>query len=152
MRRLAAVALACLAVLPVPAWAAGSSWSPADLESQLMCLVCNQRLDQSESAFADQIRAVIQQKHDAGWSEQRVKDYLVARYGEEILAAPPKRGFDLLAWLIPGAVLLLGGVVAATLAVAWSRSRAPSPQGAASPAGADPGIEARIDAELERFE
>ncbi len=148
MRRLAAIAAACLIALPAPAWAAGADWSPADLESQLMCLVCNQRLDQSESAFADQIRAVIQQKHDAGWSEQRVKDYLVARYGEEILAAPPKHGFDLLAWVVPGAVLLLGAAVAAALAVAWSRSRTPSPPGA----GVDPVVEARIDAELERFE
>ena len=57
MRRIAAaVGVAVwLAVCPA-APAAQASWSPAQLEQQFMCLPCNQRLDQSESQFAQGLR------------------------------------------------------------------------------------------------
>ena len=87
-------------------------------------------------------------RHDQGWSEQRVKSYLVAQYGEEILAAPPAHGFGLLAWVIPPAVLLVGGGVALLLARAWARGRGGGPP----PPPAVPGdaLDARIDADLAR--
>ena len=123
MRR--ALVLACLlgAAMTTPALAAQATWSEADLESQLMCPVCHTLLDNSESAEANRIREVIHQKHQQGWSEARTRDYLVAQYGEEVLAAPPKRGFDLLAWLVPAAVLLGGAALAVLLARAWSGGR-----------------------------
>jgi cytochrome c-type biogenesis protein CcmH/NrfF len=74
----------------------------------------------------------------------------VAQFGEQILAAPPKHGFDLLAWVVPGAALALGAAVAATLAWVWSRSRRGPPGGDA--AGLDPAMDARIDADLAGFE
>ncbi len=55
----------------------------------------------------------------------QIKDELVANFGAGILAAPPHKGFDLLAWWLP-----LGGIILGALAVAfgvwrWSRARAP---------------------------
>jgi cytochrome c-type biogenesis protein CcmH len=145
-----ALVLACLlgAAISTPALAAQATWSEADLESQLMCPVCHTLLDNSQSAEADRIREVIHQRHQQGWSEARTRDYLVAQYGEEVLAAPPKHGFDLLAWLVPAAVLLGGGALAVLLARAWSGGRrgdGPSP-----PAAPDAEMDARIDAELAR--
>jgi cytochrome c-type biogenesis protein CcmH/NrfF len=85
-----------------------------------------------------------------------VKDTLVARFGEEILAAPPKHGFTLLAWVVPGAVLLAGIGVAVTLAMRWSRSRRgpprPPPGGGTPSEDVDADLSARIDADLARFE
>ena len=121
-----------------------------DLENQLMCPVCNTLLDNSQSQAAIRIRQQIQQKHDQGWSEGRVRTYLIAQYGEEILASPAKHGFDLLAWLVPAAVLLGGGAVAVVLAMSWSRGRGGG--GPKGPPGVDADMDARIDAELAREE
>jgi cytochrome c-type biogenesis protein CcmH len=153
MRRRLAASLAALAVLlAAPATAdACNGWSELGMQQQLMCPVCHQRLDQSESNVADQIRHVVHQKCVAGWSQGRVKSWLVANFGEGILAAPPKRGFNLLAWVVPGAVLLTGAGVAAGLVLAWTRRRAAA-RPAPPPAALDPALEARIDADLRRLE
>jgi cytochrome c-type biogenesis protein CcmH/NrfF len=113
-----------------------------------MCPVCHQVLSQSQSAVADSIRAFIQQKHDAGWSRQRVVNALVAQYGQAILAAPPKHGFGLVAWVVPGLVLLIGIAVAVVLAMAWSRSRSDGGGVLAADGPLDPELERRIDREL----
>jgi cytochrome c-type biogenesis protein CcmH len=148
-----ALVLACLlgAAITTPALASQTTWSEADLESQLMCPVCHTLLDNSQSAEANRIREVIHQKHQQGWSETRTRDYLVAQYGEEVLAAPPKHGFDLLAWLVPAAVLLGGASLAVLLARAWSGGRRGG-DGPPPPAAPDAEMDARIDAELAREE
>lgn len=148
-----ALVLACLlgAAITTPALASQATWSEADLESQLMCPVCHTLLDNSQSAEANRIREVIHQKHQQGWSEARTADYLVAQYGEEVLAAPPKHGFDLLAWLVPAAVLLGGAALAVLLARAWSGGRGGG-DGPPPPAAPDAEMDARIDAELAREE
>ena len=38
-----------------------------------------------------------------GKTKDQIKDELVAQYGTAVLAEPPKSGFDLTAWLVPGA-------------------------------------------------
>ena len=145
MRRALLFAVAAALLLAVPARAA-ESWSVSDLESQVMCPVCHEPLDQSQSAAADRIRSIIAAKHAQGWSEQRVKSYLVSQYGEEILAAPPQHGFGLLAWLTPAAVLMGGGAVAVILAMRWSRGRGGPPDAPADEP--DDRMDARIDAGL----
>ncbi|HEY0388764.1 MAG TPA: cytochrome c-type biogenesis protein CcmH [Gaiellales bacterium] len=149
MRWLVAVVLGAALVAAPPAGAA-AAWSVTDLENQLMCPVCHEPLNQSQSSAADQIRSLIRAKHDQGWSEQRTKAYLIDQYGEEILAAPPHHGFGLLAWVVPGAVLLGGGAVAVALAMRWSRGRGAGPP--APPPSPDPELDERIDAELAREE
>jgi cytochrome c-type biogenesis protein CcmH len=148
-----ALALACLlgAAVTTPALAAQATWSEADLESQLMCPVCHTLLENSQSAEANRIRKVIDDKHRQGWSEARTRDYLVAQFGEEVLAAPPRHGFYLLAWLVPAAVLLGGVALALLLARAWSGGRRGG-DGPSPPAAPDADMDARIDAELAREE
>ena len=150
MRRLALLLAALLAmvVAPAPAGAEPATWSVPNLENQLMCPVCHDLLSQSQSAVADSIRQFIQQKHDQGWSQQRVVNALVAQYGQAILAAPPKHGFGLVAWVVPALVLLLGAAVAVALAMAWSRSRSNGGGVLAADGPLDPELERRIDREL----
>ena len=54
------------------------------------------------------IRTHLQTWCSAGWTSGQVKNRLIAQFGIEILASPPKSGFDLLAWVIPGAALAGG--------------------------------------------
>ena len=82
-----------------------------DVASQLKCLVCQgESVADSPSMLSLQMRAVIRQQLQAGESEQEVIQYFVSRYGDRILLSPPMQGLNLLAWLVPIA-LMLGGVV-----------------------------------------
>jgi cytochrome c-type biogenesis protein CcmH len=71
----------------------------------------------------------------------------VAEFGERVLADPPRRGFHLLAWLLP----LVGGalalVVVAAVARQWRRAGAAEPE-----QPLDPELERRLDDELDRFD
>jgi cytochrome c-type biogenesis protein CcmH len=120
----------------------------ADLEGEVMCPVCNTTLDQSSSPVARRIKAFISQRIAAGDSKQEIKDRLVADWGPGILAAPPKKGFDLLAWLLPIVGVLGGALALGALAWRWSRVREPV---AAAPR-LDPALERRIDQELARYD
>jgi cytochrome c-type biogenesis protein CcmH len=143
---IALIAAAALAAVP-PVHAAQPDWTVVGIEQELMCVVCHQRLDQSNSAFADGMRKTLRQWHAQGLSKNQVLDRMVAQFGEEVLAAPPKKGFNLLAWVVPGVVLLAGGAIALALALMWGRSRPPG--GAAGGGGdVDAEMDARIDREL----
>ena len=147
MKRTILVLLAVLLVTPA-ARASERQPTQAELEGEVMCPVCGTTLDQSESPAAQQIKRVIARQIAAGDSDCRIKDRLVAEYGDSILAAPRREGFGLLAWWVP-----LGGIVAAAALVGlgawrWSRARAPEPE----PAGLDPALERRLDDELARFD
>lgn len=50
---------------------------------------------------ADKIKAEVQKKIDAGMTESQIINSFIAEYGNTVLSAPPKSGFDLTAWLLP---------------------------------------------------
>jgi cytochrome c-type biogenesis protein CcmH len=132
----------------VPVARADNRPTLADLEGEIMCPVCDTTLDQSSSPAARQIKAVISARIAAGDSKQEIKDLLVAQYGTKILAAPPKKGFNLLAWLLPIFLLLGGAIVLGLLAWRWSHMREPGPPAAQL----SPALERRVDEELARYD
>jgi cytochrome c-type biogenesis protein CcmH len=156
MKRLALAALAL--VLAAPAAATASERHPTmnELENEVMCPVCNTTLAQSDSDAARAIKRVIRGEIAAGWTKSRIKRELVRQYGPSILAAPPKHGFDLLAWLLPLVGLAVGAALLAAAAWRWTRSRGEgAPLPVSSPNGRDrldPGLERRLDEELARFD
>lgn len=83
-----------------------------------------------------------------GMTEKQIRAELVDQFGPAVVAEPPKRGFDLLAWLVPLGILVAGAVGVAAIAWGWRRRRAEEPP----PAPLDPALERRLDAELERFD
>ena len=138
MRRLCLLAVGALLAVPV---ASASEAHPtlADLEDEIMCPVCpGETLEQSSSPAARQVERFIAVRIRAGDSKQEIKDKLVAQYGPRILAAPPKEGFDLLAWVLP-----LGFA-------AWRWSRGREPPAPTTPL--DPELERRLDRELARLD
>jgi cytochrome c-type biogenesis protein CcmH len=145
--RVLAVALAALALV---ASAAAGAPRQADLEAEIVCPTCKTTLDQSSSPIAQRMKAFIRARIAAGDSAAQIKAQLVDQFGPAVLAEPPKKGFDLLAWLLPLAALAVGAVVVAALAWTWSRRR----EGEAEPGQAvlDPDLERRVDEELARFE
>lgn len=91
-----------------------------DVAVQLKCPVCQgETVADSSASIAEQMRLVIRQKLQDGQSEQQVLQYFAARYGNQILLTPPKQGVYLLAWLVPGAMLLAGLGLIGLIAYDW---------------------------------
>jgi cytochrome c-type biogenesis protein CcmH len=145
--RALAAALVAFA-LAVPAAAAPPK--QADLEAEIVCPTCKVTLDQSNSPIATRMKAYIRTRIAAGDSGAEIKQKLVSQFGPAVLAEPPKRGFDLLAWALPLGVLAAGAVAVGLLAWTWSRRRAPGEDSGEEPL--DPELEQRVDEELARFE
>jgi cytochrome c-type biogenesis protein CcmH len=104
-----------------------------DLGSELRCLVCqNETIAVSQAPLAldlrNEIRAMIRQ----GRSDDEIRAYLVARYGDFVLYKPPFKPVTALLWIGPFALLLAGAAVAVVVV----RRR-----GAAAPARR-PGVDA----------
>src|SRR5205823_14904518 len=131
IRALVAVGVAALALAP-PALACNRHPTLTGMEGQIMCPVCGTTLDQSDSPAAHQIERVMSRRIAAGDSDCQIKDRLVAQYGEAILAAPPRKGFGLLAWWLPIGGIALVGALLAVGAWRWSR-RAPAEEVAVDP-------------------
>jgi cytochrome c-type biogenesis protein CcmH len=122
--------------------------SPSDLEAEFVCPTCKTTLDQSDSPIARRMKQVIRNSLAEGKTEAQIRDQLVAQFGPAVVAEPPKKGFDLLAWLVPLGILAGGAVGVGAIAWGWRRRRADEPP----PAPLDPALERRLDAELERFD
>jgi cytochrome c-type biogenesis protein CcmH len=83
------------------------------LQKELRCLVCQgQSLDESNAPLAADLRQLIRARISAGESDEDVKRYLVARYGDFILMKPPLARDTLILWLGPAFILLLGAGIA----------------------------------------
>jgi cytochrome c-type biogenesis protein CcmH len=76
---------------------------------------------------------LIRQKVNQGESKSSIMRYFVDMHGEEILAAPPKKGFALAAWLLPLFVVLNGTGLIVLLTFRWTRNRARVEPGAPPP-------------------
>ena len=93
------------------------------IDQQLICLQCpGETIDQSQVELAAQMRAAVRARLEDGWTRDEVLQYFVDRYGEAVLAAPPKEGFSLLAWVVPP-VGLAGALVLLLLVVRSMRIR-----------------------------
>jgi cytochrome c-type biogenesis protein CcmH len=149
--RLLAATLA--AALLAVGTAAASEERPtlAELEKEVICPTCHTTLALSSSPIAARMRAFIRERIAAGDTKSGIKAKLVDEFGESVLAAPPVRGFNLLAWALPIGGAFVALVAVGVLARHWTRSRPP----VAAPAetGAlDPELERRLEEELARFE
>ena len=72
------------------------------LNRDLMCPVCDGlTLEQSQATPALEMKEEIKKMVIQGMSDKEIKNHFVAKFGVEILANPPKKGFDTLVWLAP---------------------------------------------------
>ena len=98
------------------------------LDQQLICPVCpGETLHQSQVDLAKQMRQIIRERLAADQSEQEILDYFVSVYGESVLAAPAKRGFSLVAWLVPPLAILAGSAAVLLAIRSLKKQRAQKP-------------------------
>jgi len=86
-----------------------------EISAGLRCLVCqNQSIDDSDAQLAKDLRLLVRERLVAGDTDQQVRDFLVQRYGEFVLLKPTFSAHNILLWLTPVLVLILGGIGAYT--------------------------------------
>ncbi len=79
------------------------------LSAELRCLVCqNQSIDDSDADLARELRLIVREQLVSGASDQQVRDFLVARYGEFVLLRPVLAWHTALLWITPVLLLLMG--------------------------------------------
>jgi len=151
--------LIVLLMLSVPAagFAQGSDPTDDDVNAvakQLYCPVCeNIPLDACGTAACEQWRGIIYDKLKEGWSEDQIKDYFVAQYGDRVLAEPPKQGFNWLAYLVPGLVFAGGSFLLYRGFDQWKKSAPAAEESAKKSLDEDPSRDvyiSRVEDELKK--
>ena len=119
------------------------------IAKQLYCPVCeNIPLDVCPTQACAQWRELIREKLVAGWSEDEIKTYFVAQYGDRVLAQPPASGLNWLVYIIPP-LAILGGIYILYRALRAWRQPAKDELGEEQPAAeVDDEYLARIEDEL----
>jgi cytochrome c-type biogenesis protein CcmH len=117
----ALLAIVMLVLLSVPALAVRPDEMLADpaLEARardishgLRCLVCqNQSIDDSDADLARDLRILVRERLTAGDSDDQVRAFLVARYGEYVLLNPVIAPHTLILWVAAPVALVIGGIV-----------------------------------------
>jgi cytochrome c-type biogenesis protein CcmH len=145
-------AFTCISLLPLALDAA-----PADLEAQvreiaqqLRCPVCQGlSVGDSPSELAHEMRNLVREQLQEGKTPVEVLDYFVQRYGEWILLAPPKRGFNLVVWVLPFVLLPAGGIAVYVGTRRWVRA---APAAEPAPAVVDSRYAERLQRELDSYQ
>ena len=122
-----------------------------DLGGRLMCTCgCAQLLggcDHVGCPSRGQEMADLQAQIIAGKTDQQILTWFAAKYGATVLAAPPARGFDLLAWIAPFAVF--GAALLGTILLIKHWGSLPGgkmePVAVSNPANMNPAERARIE-------
>jgi len=160
-------AAAVLLLAPASALAACPRTSLAEIENEVMCPVCKTPLATAQKApQADRQRAFILDRIERCQSEAEIKAALTREFGDEVLAMPERRGFDLAAYVVPAAALLLAVGTGTAAIVRWRRRRpgagptagprtagdGDAAEGGKAAPGADDSPAARLERDLARYD
>lgn len=79
------------------------------ITAEVRCLVCqNQTIADSTAPLAADLRREIRRMIEAGQAEGEIKDFLVDRYGGFVLYKPRFQSWNILLWVAPLVLLLVG--------------------------------------------
>ncbi|MEW6716998.1 MAG: cytochrome c-type biogenesis protein CcmH [Chloroflexota bacterium] len=96
------------------------------IAKEMYCPVCeNIPLDVCGTTACAQWRELIREKLSLGWSPEQIKTYFAEQYGDRVLAEPPPRGFNWLAYILPPVAILVGVYILYRTLQAWHK---PVPQ------------------------
>ena len=155
MSRLAAALLgAALLVIP-----AGAVEPPTQFEieesltCQCGCGLTVHACNHLQCSSGDPIKKEIAQRIAAGEDKATILAAFRQRYGEKILSSPTFQGFNWVAWIMPFAAVLAGGLGISLVIRRWTRTspRPPAPPPAGLPP-ADDERRRRLARELEEFD
>jgi cytochrome c-type biogenesis protein CcmH len=124
MRRIITAILAALVLHTTVALAVDPTQMPTPalqerylgLTHELRCMQCqDEAISDSPVDLAADLRRQVREMLLAGKSDDDVRNYMVARYGEFILFRPRKSWKNAWLWGAPGVLILVGALVAARI-------------------------------------
>jgi cytochrome c-type biogenesis protein CcmH len=121
LRRVTAIVLVALAIVPGLAAAATPRASLTDIENDVMCVSCREPLALAQSPQAIRERAFVRSLIAQGETKGQIIQALVGQYGPAVLGKPPASGFNLTVYLLPPAILLVGLATLAVWLPRWRR-------------------------------
>lgn len=81
------------------------------ISGQLRCPTCQgMSILESSASFSIELKRAVKKQIDSGKSDTEIYQFFESRYGPWILRTPPTRGFNLLAWILPIALMILGPI------------------------------------------
>jgi cytochrome c-type biogenesis protein CcmH/NrfF len=92
-----------------------------EVVNDVMCVVCHEPLSVAQSPEAFQERDYIRQLIAQGKTRKEIEDDMVQQYGPAVLARPPAHGVNLLVYIIPPVVLIVGIAIIAVFIPRWRR-------------------------------
>lgn len=93
------------------------------IEDKLLCQCgCTMGVAVCDCGTAEQMRKDIRAMMDKGMSEKEILASFVAQYGEKVLNAPTKSGFNWTAWITPFVAVAAGAVILYVLLSRWVKS------------------------------
>ncbi len=124
-----------------------------ELVCQCGCIMVLSNCSHAECMVRDTMTTLIEQKIAEGQSKEQIIQFFVAQYGEQVLASPPKRGFNLVAWVLPFVAILGGGGVVYLALRTWVRRGKSHQTDAVTKAEeGDEEYQRQLDKELEEFD
>ena len=82
-----------------------------DISQELRCLVCqNESLASSHAELAEDLRREVRELIRSGKTDQEIKDFLVARYGDFVLYRPEVKPLTWALWFGPFLLLLIAAL------------------------------------------
>jgi cytochrome c-type biogenesis protein CcmH len=124
------------------------------IAQEMYCPICeNIPLDVCPTDACRDWRELIRQMLAQGKTPAEIKQYFVDHYGARVLSEPPRKGFNILLYVTPGLVIVIGVlVVILGIILAWILSTRKSSTGAV--ANSEPAREgeyaSRIEEELRK--
>jgi len=140
-----------LALSPALAGAAQPRASLTDIENDVMCVSCRESLAVAQSPQAYSERAYIRALIKQGLTKKQIENQLVAQYGTSVLGKPPAKGFDLVVYVVPAAIVALGIAFLAVTIPRWrQRSRRADASEPSTAQPLDPADAKRLEEDLAR--
>jgi|TARA_B100000780_G_scaffold20232_1_gene13042 cytochrome c-type biogenesis protein CcmH len=83
-----------------------------EIYKNLRCLVCQgQSIADSNSDFAATIKLVVQDQVNEGKTKDEIYNFLISKYGEWIVYQPTFSKSNLLLWILPYFIFIVGGLI-----------------------------------------
>ncbi len=129
-----------------------------ELVCQCGCGLVLENCNHSDCGVAIPMRETIKERIANGESKEQIISYFVGKYGEIVLAAPTKRGFNLTVWIMPFLGIIAGAGIVVWLIATWVRqgretvSQPANPEGTGRTAENDEADEQIFKEELKDYE
>lgn len=123
-----------------------------DLENALMCQCddrCGKVMINCTCDTSHETRKDFAMKLESGLTVEQIIQAYVDKYGETVLSAPTKTGFNLTAWVTPFAALVAGGFGVRKVIRSWMRKDDDDDD---LPPGNPSGYSSRLQNELDKLE